>query len=145
MSAHYRAPGLRRPQLATPSLTASLEDPSISPRSGGSHRPRRRALFVAAATLCAPAFAALALAAIGATGGGDQAAMGSLAGTHGLRGTTTPVEGSPPPASPVKPKSLVKQAAGNDSAPTREVQHQPASKAPSPAPTRRPAPTAPVN
>src|SRR3954452_7051112 len=122
MSAQHGAPGFRRPQLATPSYSASPQETSISRHPARSNRPRRRALFVAAATLCAPAFAALALAAIGATGGGDQAAMGSLAGTQGLRGTTTPVSSSPPPASPVKPKSLVKQGAGNDSAPTREVQ-----------------------
>jgi hypothetical protein len=125
MSAHYSAPGLRRAQLATPSY------PVI----------RRKALFVAAATLCAPAFAALALAAIGAAGGGDQAAMGSLAGTEGLRGSTTPSLSSPPPATQHKQGRVSEKGDGRDSTAGHQAQKHPVAKAPTPAPAHRPAPT----
>jgi hypothetical protein len=99
MSAHDRAPGFRRPQLATPAYTPSPRGSEIPARSRSGRRPvvRRKALFVAAATLCAPALAALALAAIGATGGGGHDAIGSFAGNEGLRGTTTPAVSAPSP------------------------------------------------
>src|SRR3954453_23177634 len=100
MSAHYGAPGLRRPQFATPSHPASPHGTAGTPHPRRTPAARRKALFVAAATLCAPALAAVALAAIGATGGGDQAAMGSLAGAQGLRGTPTPEVSSPAPPTP---------------------------------------------
>jgi hypothetical protein len=83
MSAHTGAPGLRRPQMATPIAAPAL---------------KRRAIAVAAAMLCAPALTGMALAGIGATGGGDQPAVGTLAGSQGLHGNATPV--APPPAAP---------------------------------------------
>jgi hypothetical protein len=85
MSAHSGAPGLRRPQMATPIPAPAL---------------KRRAIVAAATMLCAPAFAGMALAAIGATGGSDQAGVGTLAGSRGLHGKATPV--APAPAAPVK-------------------------------------------
>src|SRR3954449_5464305 len=93
MSAHYGAPDLRRPQLATPSFTASPQGSSAPMPGGGAPVVRRKALFVAAATLCAPALVAIALAAIGATGGGGQAGVGALAGAAGPPGTPTPTGG----------------------------------------------------
>jgi outer membrane biosynthesis protein TonB len=120
MSAHYSAPGLRRAQLATPSF-----------------RVRRRALFVAAATLCAPALAAIALAALAATGGGNQPAMGSLAGTEGLRGTTSPVVNAPPPATSHKDNMRTKTSRTSDS-PDHQVQRHPAPKVATPAPSHQP-------
>jgi len=86
MSAHIGAPGFRRPQLAVPAYSAT--PPDVSGASRARHPARRRALAVAAAMLSAPVLAAGALAAIGAAGTGDQAAMGSLPGAHGLRGST---------------------------------------------------------
>jgi hypothetical protein len=56
-------------------------------------------MLVAAATLCAPIVAVAALAAIAATGGGNQSEMGTLAGTQGLRGTT--IGAGNPESSPV--------------------------------------------
>ena len=70
--------------------------------------------------------------------------MGSLAGTQGLRGTTTPVESSPPLASSVKSNALGKHGGTADASPTRHVQRQPAPKTQSQAPARKPAPTTPV-
>jgi uncharacterized membrane protein YgcG len=146
MSAHYGAPGFRRAQLATPPYTASPQGSAVPARSSGTRVVRRKALFVAVATLCAPAFAALALAAIGATGGGERAAMGSLAGNEGLRGTTTPSLSSPPAATPHKQDTVTQGTATRkgdlSDSPTRQVQKQPASKAPAPAPIHRPAPKA---
>jgi uncharacterized membrane protein YgcG len=147
MSAHYGAPGFRRAQLAAPSYTASPQGSAVPARSGGTRVVRRKALFVAVATLCAPAFAALALAAIGATGGGERAAMGSLAGNEGLRGTTTPSLISPPAATQHKQDTVTdeqgtatRKGEAGDSPSTHQVQKQPASKAPPPAPVHRPAP-----
>jgi hypothetical protein len=89
MSAHFSAPGFRRPQAATAAYSATAETFS-GPSVSTAHPVRRRALAVAAAMLCAPVLAAGALAAIGASGGTQQAGMGSLAGTHGLKGSTVP-------------------------------------------------------
>jgi hypothetical protein len=144
MSAHYGAPGLRRAQLATPSYTASPQGSSIPARSGGAPVVRRKALFVAAATLCAPALAAMALAAIGATGGGgNQAAMGSLAGSQGLRGTTTPSVSSPAPATPHKWDLAARKTDASDSPAAHQVQKHPAPRAPSDTQVNRPAPAPP--
>jgi hypothetical protein len=145
MSAHYGAPGFRRPQLATPSYPASPQGSSTPVRAGGAPVVRRKALFVAVATLCAPALAAVALAAIGATGGSGQAGMGSLAGTAGLRGTTTPAVSSPD--APVKhmPASRLSDAShqsdAGESPPVRQTKQQGAPTAPSPAPVHHPAPS----
>jgi hypothetical protein len=140
MSAHYGAPGFGRPQLATPSHTASSQGSAGSVRSGGAPVVRRKALFVAAATLCAPALAAVALAAIGATGGGGQAGMGSLAAAAGLRGTTTPAVSST--TAPAKHGPAVQKSDASESPPLHHAK-QPAAPAPSPSPGpihRRPAP-----
>jgi hypothetical protein len=128
MSAQYGAPGIRRPSLAAPS-------PPIM---------RRKALFVAAATLCAPAFATLALAAFAATGGSDQPAMGSLAGTRGLNGTTTPEVIAPAPTRPDRGPA-VKSADQRDDAsnPAPQVQKHPVSQAPPSSPVQH-APTPPT-
>jgi hypothetical protein len=105
---------------------------------------RRKALFVAAATLCAPALAATALAAIGATGGGgNQAAMGSLPGSQGLRGTTTPLVSSPAPATRHKQDIATRKGDGSDSPAALHVQRHPAPSAPSDTPVHRPAPAPP--
>src|SRR3954465_15324194 len=119
MSAHYAAPGFRRPQLATPSYAGPVV--------------RRKALTVAVATLCAPALAAMALAALAATGGGDRAAMGSLAGSEGLRGTTTPAV-SPSPTTRDNEHSWTKKGTGSGGTPERQVKRHPVSQAPSPDP-----------
>jgi uncharacterized membrane protein YgcG len=146
MSAHYGAPGFRRPQLATPSFTASPQGTDLPARSGGAPVLRRKALFVAAATLCAPALAALALAAVAATGGGSQAAMGSLAGTQGLRGNASPPLSASPAARDSKDWTAAKKGDSSDWPPTHRVQTQkhPAAKAPAtPAPVHHPAPAPP--
>jgi hypothetical protein len=105
MSAHFGAPGLRRPQLATP---ASAPVAGATRASQGAHRqrPRRRALLVALGTLCAPALAASALAAIGATSGSGGGGMGTLAGSQGLRGSTA--EATTPAPAPVAAKPKVR-------------------------------------
>jgi hypothetical protein len=118
MSAHYAAPGLRRPQMATPPV-------------------RRKALFVAAATLCAPAFAALALAAFAASGGADPAAMGSLAGTEGLRGTTTPSVSDSPSSEPVKPETGTGKDDWSDTRSSHHLQKRPSPQAPSSPPAHQ--------
>jgi hypothetical protein len=99
MSAQYSAPGLGRVQVATPGDWTAPQGSSIStgPRPA---RVTRRAMAVAAATLCAPMVAAAALAAIGAAGGGNHAEMGTLAGTQGLRGTTVAATSPAPPEAP---------------------------------------------
>jgi len=143
MSAHYGAPGLRRPQLATPSFTASTQTSAIHAPSGVGPRMRRKALFVAAATLCAPALAALALAALAATGGGDRAAMGSLTGTHGLRGTTTPSVTESPTANTHQGTAPVESLDSSRTPATRRPQGDPATKPAHRAPAHRPAPAPP--
>jgi uncharacterized membrane protein YgcG len=147
MSAQYGAPGLGRARLATPSYTPSPQGSFIPPRSSRPPVVRRKALSVAAATLCAPALCAVALTAIGATGGGDQAAMGSLAGTQGLRGTTTPVVSSSAPSiSPDKPDkegTAFEKGDGSDASPTHRAQGTPEPTAPAEQPARHPAPTRP--
>lgn len=72
-----------------------------APALSGAQVPpmRRRAMAVAAATLCAPMVAAAGLAAIAATGGANQSEMGTLAGTQGLRGTTIASDADPSQAS----------------------------------------------
>jgi hypothetical protein len=142
MSAHYGAPGFRRPQLATPSYPASPQGSSTTAHSQGTPVLRRKALTVAVATLCAPALAALALAALAATGGGDRAAMGSLAGSEGLRGTTTPAVSSPPATRDTE-HPWTKKGTDSGGMPERHVQRHPSSRAPSRAPTpvHHPAPT----
>ncbi len=118
MSAHYAAPGLRRPQLATLPV-------------------RRKALFVAAATLCAPALAAVALAAFAATGGGDQPAMGSLTGTEGLRGTTTPSVTYSPSSESAKPKAGTGKDDFSDTSGSHHVRKHPSEQAPARPPAHR--------
>jgi hypothetical protein len=126
MSAHYAAPGLRRPQLATPPV-------------------RRKALFVAAATLCAPALAALALAALAASGGGDRAAMGSLAGTEGLRGTTTPSLSDAQSSQSLRPEARTGKDDWSDTTSSRHLRKDPPlQKSPSEPPARPPAHRAPA-
>jgi hypothetical protein len=142
MSAHRGAPGFGHAQMATPSYTASTQGPSTGARRGG--RPvRRKALFVAAATLCAPALAALALAALAATGGGDRAALGSLAGAQGLRGTTTPSVHTTPAAKPGQDVQPLKRA-NADSPASGPAQRHPASNAAPTSPVHRPAPSPPA-
>jgi hypothetical protein len=103
-------------------------------------------MIVAAATLCAPAFATVALAAIGATGGGGHPAMGSLAGTQGLRGTTTPEASAPAPATSsertAQHGATVKPSDASNPPPPVHAQRNPAPKVPARAPThhRSPAP-----
>ena len=146
MSAHQGAPGLGRAQLATPTHPASTRGPAFGARRAGRPMFRRKAMFVAAATLCAPAFAALALAALAATGGGsDQAAMGSLAGTQGLRGTASPAQTTIPQAKTdraTEPVTTSKRGPG-ESAATQPARARPAPKANTPAPVHKPAPTPP--
>jgi hypothetical protein len=138
MSAHHGAPGFRRPQLATPAFTTSPQASSMPARSGGRPRVRRKDLFVAAATLCAPAFAALALAALAATGGGNQAAMGSLAGTQGLRGTTSPSLNAAPPAIPDKGGTANGKSHASDSLPVQNGHKHQVQKAPPRDPVHHP-------
>jgi hypothetical protein len=131
MSAHDRAPGFRRPQLATPAHTATPRGSEMPARSGSRPVVRRKALFVAAATLCAPALAALALAAIGATGGGGHDAIGSFAGTEGLRGTTTPSVSAPSPDSgPLDSTKAKEKSLSSDSTASHHAQKHPAPQAP---------------
>jgi hypothetical protein len=119
MSAHAGAPGLRRPQIATPMYSPRSPAGGRRPRSRArSGLRRRKAIVVAIVTLGAPALAATALAGIAATGAGDPAGMGTLAGSQGLRGTTTPVTVSPSPSA--------------DRAPDRHGQKEPHRVAPSP-------------
>jgi hypothetical protein len=91
MSAHPGASGLTRPQMAIRADARAI---------------RRRAMAVAAATLCAPALAVTALAAIAAAGGGsDGPGMSTLPGAQGLRGTTEPATvAAAPSASFAEPK-----------------------------------------
>src|SRR5436190_17742323 len=132
MSAHTGAPGFRRPQMATPTFSPPTEFPAapVAPRGPGL---RRKALAVAVATLCAPALAGTALAAIGATGGGDRPAMASFEGAQGLRGSTTPG-----PASATPNSQPVRLAAAKE--PIAEPVSKPTSVAPS-SPQTQPTPT----
>jgi outer membrane biosynthesis protein TonB len=101
MSAQQGAPGLGRAQMATPTFWNAPQGSSI-PMKSRPARMTRRAMAVAAATLCAPAVAAIGLAAIAAAGGGGHPEMGSLAGTQGLRGTTVAAT-APAPAGVLGP------------------------------------------
>ena len=65
MSAQQGAPVLGRAQVATPTLWNAPQGSSI-PAGSAPARMTRRAIAVAAATLCAPLVAMLGLAAIGA-------------------------------------------------------------------------------
>ena len=110
MSAQQGAPALGRAQVATPTLWNAPQGSSI-PRAPRPPRLTQRAMAVAGATLCAPLVAAVGLAAIGAAAGGNQAEMGTLAGTQGLRGSTVaetspaPTQVSGSPADHVKTKA----------------------------------------
>jgi hypothetical protein len=126
MSAHYAAPAIRRTQLATPPV-------------------RRKALFVAAATLCAPAFAALALAAFAASGGSDQPAMGSLTGTEGLRGITTPSMSASPSPNPVKYGTGEKKGDWSDSTGSPRGRKHPSPQAPARSPAHQAPATPPTH
>ncbi|MDX6605851.1 MAG: hypothetical protein QOD14_391 [Solirubrobacterales bacterium] len=139
MSAHYGAPGLRRPQMATPAFSAVSQGSSIPAPSAGAAVVKRKAMLVAAATLCAPTFAVLALAAIGATGGGNQAGMGSLAGTEGLRGSTVAATTAASPAQPLKRDATAAKRNAADPAATHHARQHPAGRAPAHSPTRTPA------
>jgi hypothetical protein len=134
MSAHYGAPGFRRPQLATPAYSA--EPSSMPTRTSGQPVVKRRAMLVAAATLCAPALAVVALGAIGATTGGDQAGMGSLAGTTGLRGSTVAAPSGPTssPAAADK-RDAAKGSTSEPPADTHHARQHPATPAPAPRPS----------
>jgi uncharacterized membrane protein YgcG len=141
MSAHYGAPVLRRPQFATPAYSPSTQGSSIPARSAPAPAVRRRAMVVAAATLCAPAFAVLALAAIGATGSGGQAGVGSLAGTQGLRGST---EAATPALTtgatkPSKDELAARKSSAGDRA-AHHTRHHPAANRPTRSPVHQPAP-----
>jgi hypothetical protein len=142
MSAHYGAPGFRRPQMATPAYSAVAQGSSIPARSAP--RPpavKRRALLVAAATLCAPALAVVALAAIGATGGGNQAGMGSLPGSEGLRGSTTAAPSAEALSTAGQGKHELTKQKGIGSASharTHDVRQHPASSRPAHRPTPPP-------
>src|SRR2546421_5213814 len=118
MSAQYGAPGLGRAQIATPAYSTARQGSSIPiPTGSRTARVTRRAMAVAAATLCAPVMATAALAGIGAAGGGNHAEMGSLAGTQGLRGAT--VEASSPAPTVSGPQEQTSRGFGKDAiAPT---------------------------
>jgi uncharacterized membrane protein YgcG len=144
MSAQQGAPALGRAQVATPTLWNAPQGSSI-PRGSAPARMTRRAMAVAAATLCAPLVAMLGLAAIGAAGGGNQAEMGTLAGTQGLRGSTVattspaPTQVSAPPADELKARADGTNATAADPKqhPTQSTASQPQRE---PAPdTRAPA------
>jgi hypothetical protein len=86
----------------------------------------------------------MALAAIGAMGGGgDHAALGSLVGSQGLRGTTTPSVSSPAPVTPER--QHVNTSKGDVSGPpaAHHVQKDPAPSGASGTPVHRPAPAPP--
>src|SRR5882757_9240095 len=146
MSAQHGAPGFRRPQLATPSYTASAQGSAVPAHPGETPVVRRKAVFVAAATLCAPALAAMALAAIGATGGGGHAAMGSLAGTEGLQGTTTPSVSTSTSPDWGKLETSARKGASSESTASRRGGHgekHPSPQAPARTPAHKPPATAP--
>jgi hypothetical protein len=144
MSAQQGAPVLGRAQVATPTLWNAPQGSSI-PAESAPARMTRRAMAVAAATLCAPLVAMLGLAAIGAAGGGNQAEMGTLAGTQGLRGSTVattspaPTQISAPPADDLKARADGTNATAADPKqhPTQSTASEP-QREPAPA-TRAPA------
>jgi hypothetical protein len=139
MSAQQGAPVLGRAQVATPTFWNAPQGSSI-PSGTRPARMTRRAMAVAAATLCAPLVAMLGLAAIGAAGGGNQAEMGTLAGTQGLRGTTvattgpSPTQLSGPPVDGSKADATGEGPANPGSRPTQGTGSHPRSE---PAPTTR--------
>jgi outer membrane biosynthesis protein TonB len=96
MSAHHSAPGMGRAQVGPPAFLTAQQGSSIPTRVRGT-RMTRRAMTVAAATLCAPLVATVGLAAFAAAGGEQPPEMGSLAGAQGLRGSTVEAT-SPAPA-----------------------------------------------
>src|SRR3954451_15318272 len=116
MSAHYGAPVLGRAQRGTPAFWTAPQGSSI-PAGSRPERVTRRAIAVAAATLCAPLVTATALAAIGAVTGGNQAEMGTLAGAQGLRGTTVAAT-NPAPAQVSSPAPETSKSYGWEHAPT---------------------------
>jgi hypothetical protein len=138
MSAQQGAPVLGRVQVATPTLWNAPQGSSI-PAGSAPARMTRRAIAVAAATLCAPLVAMLGLAAIGAAGGGNQAEMGTLAGTQGLRGSTVATT-SPAPTqiSAARSDDLKARAEGTNATAADPKQHPTQSTASEP--QREPAP-----
>jgi hypothetical protein len=140
MSAHYGAPGFRRPQVATPAYSAEAQGSSIPARSA--HQPvvKRKAMLVAAATLCAPALAVAALGAIGATTSGNQAGMGSLPGTDGLRGSTTAAPTPTPSPANADERDGTEKGSGKSLADTHHARHHPATQAPAHRPSHPPTP-----
>jgi hypothetical protein len=124
-------------------MSAQQGAPAFGRAQTGTPRPRRltqRAMAVTGATLCAPLVAAVGLAAIGTSGGGDQAQMGTLAGAQGLRGSTVAATNPAPPA-PSPPAEAVKDK-GQDASKAAAVEprRQP-TQGSSPQPRSNPAPS----
>jgi uncharacterized membrane protein YgcG len=123
MSAQDGAPALGRAQIAPTDQWNARQGSSI-PMASVPARFTRRAMTVAAATLCAPLVAVAGLAAIGVAGGGGDPAVGTMAGSQGLRGTT--VETIPPaPAQVAGPTDPVFKREGKGEAPTAAASGRP--------------------
>jgi hypothetical protein len=69
-------------------------------------------MAVVAATLAAPALAALVLAGIGVAGAGQESGLGPLSGTKGLEGSTPAPAIAPPPASEARERPGSKRDSG---------------------------------
>jgi hypothetical protein len=110
----------------------------------------RRAMAVTAATLTAPLVALAGLAAIGVSGGGGQAEMGTLAGAQGLRGTTVaatspapqPSASAPPVRAPKgREKDLATTSSGGHHFRSTKPPSEPRSAPHTRAPTHKTPPT----
>jgi hypothetical protein len=139
MSAQQGAPALGRAQVGTPTLWNAPQGSSI-PRGSRPARMTRRAMAVTAATLCAPMVAAIGLVAIATAGGGNQAEMGTLAGTQGLRGSTVAASG-PVPTQVSPPADGWKAKAGGTDEGTAAEPKRHSTQETSSQPQREPAPT----
>jgi hypothetical protein len=139
MSAQQGAPALGRAQVGTPTLWNAPQGSSI-PTETRPARMTRRAMAVTAATLCAPMVAAIGLVAIATAGGGNQAEMGTLAGTQGLRGSTVAEAG--PALTQVSPPAdgWKAEADGTDEGPAAEPRRH-STQETSSQPQREPAPS----
>jgi hypothetical protein len=140
MSAQQGAPALGRAQVATPTLWNAPQGSSI-PREPRPARMTRRAMAVTAATLCAPMVAAIGLVAIATAGGGNQAEMGTLAGTQGLRGSTVAASGPAPTQVSGPPADGWKAKAGGTDKGTAAEPKRDSTQETSSQPQREPAPT----
>ena len=123
MSAQDGAPALGRAQVAPPDQLNAQQGSSI-PMASAPARFTRRAMTIAAATLCAPLVAVAGLAAIGVAGGEGDPEVGTMAGSQGLRGTTVGTS-TPAPAQVPSPTVPISKGESKGEAQTAAASGRP--------------------